>query len=103
MPAGCRTWFAGRVRRGAGFEWAALWLHQQLAAGPRPSSEILAAAAEAGIPERTLQRAKSDACVKSHQVALKNDERIWYWYDPSAPWPKDAPFKRPFELEPLEW
>lgn len=28
-------------------------------------------------------------------------ERAWYWYDPAAPWPADAPFKRPFELPPL--
>ena len=74
---------------------AADWLLQQLARGPVASSEILRLAAEAAIPECTLQRAKKLARVKSHQVWLKSGERIWYWYDPAAPWPKDAPFKRP--------
>jgi AAA domain-containing protein len=82
---------------------AALWLHEQLASGPRPSTEILAAAAKAGIPEGTLKRAKSEVGVRSHQVVLKDDRRIWYWYDLRAPWPKDAPFKKPRELDPLDW
>jgi len=25
----------------------------------------------------------------------------WYWYDPDAPWPKSAPFRKPRELPPL--
>jgi hypothetical protein len=28
-------------------------------------------------------------------------ERTWYWYDPAAPWPADAPFPKPLELAPL--
>jgi hypothetical protein len=26
----------------------------------------------------------------------------WYWFDPDSDWPKDAPFRRPFELAPLD-
>ncbi len=80
---------------------AAEWLSLQLQNGPRPATEIYAEAAACGIPDRTLERAKSDLGVRSHQVMLKDDTRIWYWFDPAAPWPKDTPFKRPFMLEPL--
>jgi hypothetical protein len=55
----------------------------------------LKAAAAAAIPDRTLKRAKELARIKSHQVWLQTEQNIWYWYDPAAPWPKDAPFKRP--------
>jgi hypothetical protein len=80
---------------------AALWLHAELAGGPRKAVDLYAAAAEAGIPEITLKRAKAELMVQSHRVHHKGGEREWYWYDPSAPWPKDAPFKKPFELPPL--
>jgi hypothetical protein len=82
---------------------AADWLVQFLADGPRPSAEVLKAAAAATIPERTLDRAKGLARVKSVQVSLKSDQRIWFWYDPAAPWPKDAPFRRPEELPELDF
>src|SRR5205823_1411269 len=39
---------------------AAGWLRAELAGGPRKAAEVYAAAAEAGIPERTLRRAKAD-------------------------------------------
>lgn len=80
---------------------AITWLREQLSGGPRKSAEILAAAAESGIPERTLLRAKADMSACSHQVHWKSGEREWYWYDPAVPWPKAAPFKKPFELPPL--
>jgi hypothetical protein len=82
------------------------WLHQKLAGGPLPSMEILAAAAADGIPERTLRRAKSDARVRSQEVWLKGNQRVWYWYDPAAVWPKDAPFRRPSieqEIDQPDW
>jgi AAA domain-containing protein len=77
---------------------AADWLVQYLANGPRPCAEVLKAAAAATIPERTLKRAKELARIQSHQVWLKSQQNVWYWYDPAAPWPKDAPFKRPKEV-----
>jgi hypothetical protein len=80
------------------------WLRRELANGPRPAGELFAAAAEAGIPDRTLQRAKGDLFAQSqrhHDHAAGRAE--WYWYDPAAPWPADAPFQklRPGELPPL--
>jgi hypothetical protein len=77
------------------------WLSRELANGPRKAAALLAAAAGAGIPERTLKRAKIDLGVKSQLLHHEDDTREWYWYDPGAPWPKDAPFKKPFELAPL--
>jgi hypothetical protein len=82
---------------------AADWLLHQLARGPVPASDILQLAAAASIPERTLNRAKTTANVYSYQVQLENDQRIWYWYDPAAPWPKDAPFPRPESFPPLPY
>ena len=82
---------------------AVAWLHAALASGPRTATSVYAAAAEANIPEKTLMRAKADLGAKSHKVHGK-DRAEWYWYDPAAPWPKDAPFKKPNpnELPPLE-
>ena len=80
---------------------AAEWLVEQLAAGPRRVIDLIAAAAEIGIPSRTLERAKTEVNARAQQVVCKGDARVWYWYDPSADWPKNAPFPRPFELPPL--
>src|SRR5581483_7098705 len=82
-------------------ERAAAWLQAQLADGPRPVAELLAAAAEAGIPDRTLNRAKAELGSCAHRAKGK-DRTQWYWYDPSAPWPADAPVKKPLQLRPLE-
>lgn len=76
------------------------WLRAELAGGPQRAAELIAAAAGAGIPDRTLDRAKVELGVRSHRVA-RRDGQEWYWYDLAAPWPKDAPFKKPFELDPL--
>jgi hypothetical protein len=65
-----------------------------------PASDILQLAAAASIPERTLERAKALARVKSYQVWLKTGERVWYWFDPAAPWPANAPFPRPESYSP---
>ena len=67
------------------------WLKRELAAGPRKAADLYAAAALAGIPERTLQRAKSDLPAKSHRTwDHKADRGEWYWCDHDAPWPKKA-------------
>ena len=80
------------------------WLKRELANGPRKAADLYATAAEAGIPERTLERAKKEMPARSHKVwDHKEDRGEWYWYDPSAPWPKKAPFKKPFEFPPVEF
>jgi hypothetical protein len=79
---------------------AGMWLHAELRNGPRRATELFTAAAEAGIPEKTLKRAKEMMQVQSHQVRQKGRAE-WYWYDPDAPWPANAPFRRPFQLSDL--
>jgi hypothetical protein len=76
------------------------WLRAELANGPRKATDVAAAAAAAGIPDRTLDRAKVELGVDSHRVQ-RRDGGEWWWFDPDAPWPKAAPFKRPFRLDPL--
>jgi hypothetical protein len=70
------------------------WLHGRLAAGPCRAADLYAAAAGTGIPDRTLERAKKELGVKSHRV-FADDRAEWWWFDPSAPWPAGAPFKKP--------
>jgi hypothetical protein len=80
------------------------WLRRELAGRLRKAADLYAAAAEAGIPERTLNRAKKELPADSHRTYDKKEKRgEWYWYDPDADWPADAPFKKPkpFELPPL--
>jgi hypothetical protein len=78
------------------------WLKRELANGPRKSVELYALAAEAGIPERTLERAKEALDIESHKTWDHKESRgEWYWYDPDAPWPKKAPFRKPFQMPPL--
>jgi hypothetical protein len=76
-------------------ERAAAWLTAELVAGPRKASELYAAAAEAGIPERTLERAKAELHIGSRKAYFKKNATAWYWFDWSAEWPKDAPFPKP--------
>jgi hypothetical protein len=78
---------------------AAAWLTAQLANGPRKASDLYAAAAEAGIPDRTLERAKADLHVGSRKAYFKKNRAAWFWFDWDAPWPKDAPFKKPIPGE----
>jgi len=80
---------------------ASCWLQEQLAAGPLPAAELYLRAAETGIPERTLRRAKQDLRLAAHTIHPSIGPRVTYWYDREAPWPKNAPFKKPFELPPL--
>jgi hypothetical protein len=78
------------------------WLKRALAEGPRKSADLYAEAAAAGIPERTLERAKSELPARSHRLwDDKANQGEWYWYDPDAKWPKKAPFRKPFEMPPL--
>lgn len=78
------------------------WLRRELAGGPRRAAELYAAAAEAAIPEATLNRAKAALRVQSHRHHnRKAGHGEWWWYDPSAPWPKNAPFDKPDPLSPL--
>jgi hypothetical protein len=85
------------------------WLRAELAAGPRPAAEVADAATAAGIPEVALRRAKAELGVGSRRAKPPGGEPVWYWYDPDAAWPADAPFKKPVEfvLPPLpelgEW
>jgi hypothetical protein len=82
-------------------DYASDWLVRELAAGPRKAVDVLAAAADDGIPERTLRRAKKDVGVRSVQAYAADDTSAWYWYDPEAPWPADCGIEKPFELPPL--
>lgn len=77
---------------------ARTWLREQLANGPRRVTELTAAAIVANIPERTLDRAKEAEGVRSQKVQA-DGRAEWYWYDPDAPWPADAPFKKPRVIE----
>lgn len=79
------------------------WLKKELAGGPRKAADLYAAAAAAGIPERTLDRAKKELPAGSHRTWDRKQQRgEWYWYDPDARWPKDAPFEKPYEAPPPE-
>jgi hypothetical protein len=75
---------------------AAAWLRAQLAGGPRKVTDLYSAAAEAGIPDRTLERAKADLRVAAWKAYFFEDRRsAWYWFDWDVPFPPDAPFKKP--------
>ncbi|MBO0697093.1 MAG: AAA family ATPase [Zavarzinella sp.] len=77
-------------------ERAVDWLRRELAAGPRKAGDLYAAAAAAGIPDRTLERAKERLRAESHRdYDWKAKRGEWWWYDPAAPWPKKAPFEKP--------
>jgi hypothetical protein len=75
---------------------AAAWLRLQLADGPRPASELTDAAIRAGIPERTLHRAKAAAKIRAVQRG-RDGKNVWVWYDPEVtpevpdPWPGLGP------------
>jgi hypothetical protein len=64
-------------------ERATDWLKPFLAEGERRATEVIAEARAAGIPERTLHRAKAKLGVRS--VAVKKDGKVeWWWRDPEA-------------------
>jgi hypothetical protein len=64
-------------------ERAIEWLRNELAGGPRKAAELIAAAAKAGIAEKTLLRAKKDLDIRSEQVG-KAGSTEWLWSDPSV-------------------
>jgi len=76
---------------------AAVWLRAALAEGPRTTFDIYARAAEAGISDTTLRRARIDAGIETHKLSAKG-KTTWWWYDPTAAWPAKAPFKKPREF-----
>jgi hypothetical protein len=76
-------------------ERAVDWLRRELAAGPRPAADVYAAVAAAGIPERTLERAKKELGAPSHRATVAAGRGEWYWYDPDAAWPAGAAFAKP--------
>jgi hypothetical protein len=51
------------------------WLKRELADGPRKAADVYAAAAEAGVPERTLERAKQELRARSHRTWDEAEER----------------------------
>jgi len=55
-------------------EWASSVLLSLLSGGPRASVDILSACTDAGISERTLNRAKKDLGIRSFRIADG-----WYW------------------------
>ena len=91
LPRGTIAPFAGGRPR----DRAAAWLRAALAGGPRRATDGYAAAAAIGIPNRTLERAKAVLGVQS-QRTTHGKQSAWYWYDPAAAWPADAPCRKPF-------
>jgi hypothetical protein len=71
------------------------WLKEALAAGPRPAAELFAEAAEAGISEPTLNRAKATLGVVARQRKEKG-KQAWYWLPPGM-----TEFPRKVELPPM--
>lgn len=65
---------------------AALLLEQLLAAGPRPVKEIWAAAQQAGLSTRTLQRAKRDLGIQCRR-AFECSQPVSYWLLPAQDLP----------------
>ena len=76
------------------------WLRRELSGGPRRAAELLATAAEAGIPERTLRRAKADLKAGSHLVHGEA-ERAVVLVRPGGPVAGGRAVPKPFELPPL--
>ncbi len=64
-------------------ERAAEWLRELLADGAKRAAELEVAAREAGIPERTLRRAKRSVGAVS-EARAQDGKREWWWRDPRA-------------------
>jgi hypothetical protein len=76
-------------------EEAQEFLRLELAQGPRPAREIAKAARDAGIKERTLDRAKQKLRVRSEREGGIGGEGVWFWRIPEA-LTKDANHVVPF-------
>ncbi|HEX3151395.1 MAG TPA: AAA family ATPase [Gemmataceae bacterium] len=73
---------------------ASEWLVAALKDGPRPATEVIAAALAADISERTLQRAKEQVRVDSKLIADKQTGvKRWLW----------KLWKPPFDLPEMPW
>lgn len=62
---------------------ARAWLEGELADGPRPTRELQRAAREAGIRERTLDRAK--AALRVRAIKTGGTRAPWVWSLPASP------------------
>ena len=71
-----------RLRRGEAVARALHLLQQHLASGPCEREQLLLQAQEKGISFRTLERAKADLGVRSHQQR-RDDCKVWYWSLPA--------------------
>src|SRR5207244_1946175 len=82
------------------------WRRNANGTGPdeaKTRDDLYTEAAAQGIPEKTLERAKAELGATAQRLWNRATDRAeWSWFDPAVPWPKDAPFKKPFELPPLE-
>jgi hypothetical protein len=65
--------------RDTAYDKAISFLREKLAAGERPAAEVYSKAAEQGIQERTLKKAKSALNI----VSSKHSKR-WYWSLPAS-------------------
>ncbi len=54
------------------------------------SGVVSGCGAGAGVPERTLERAKRELKAQSHRILVEK-KLISFWYDPTAPWPANPP------------
>ncbi len=61
------------------------FLLTELADGPRPAKQILAAANAAAISRRTLFRAKAELNIQSIQSQPEGQPRTWSWFLPAQP------------------
>jgi hypothetical protein len=64
-------------------EEAAAWLHEVLADGPLPSTEILSLAGARGVSKRTLERAKESLGVRAFRKG--SGVAVWYCSLPDSP------------------
>lgn len=79
-------------------EEAKVFLHQQLAAGPKPARAVLKAARAAGIASRTLHRAKDALGVTPERSGGFGAYGKWTWYPPRAKNLMISPPERPMAV-----
>ena len=60
--------------RSSALQEAELWLREVLSSGAKPVKEIMDAAGEAGLAERTLRRARERLCQRPHRLG---DHWVW--------------------------
>lgn len=77
MPLGLPTNEGVKLKVETEIDYAARWLKANLTEGPQLSKILKLAAAERGIAERTLWRAKKMVGVKSFKKTQANGP--WFW------------------------